>query len=91
MGDQTNRGLNNGCVARRTFDPQHAAVLEKVHALARSVVDIDMKSIVWHACPPFVYEQVFACPCHQRDAPKVSSQVLEVEVKVCCQTQWVEC
>ena len=34
LGAQTNRGLHNGCVVRRTFQDQCQDILEKVHALA---------------------------------------------------------
>ena len=34
LGAQTNRGLHNGCVVRRTFQDQYQDVLLKVHALA---------------------------------------------------------
>ena len=34
LGAQTNRGLRNGCVVRRTFQEQYQEVLLKVHALA---------------------------------------------------------
>ena len=34
LGAQTNRGLHNGCVVRRTFQEQYQEVLLKVHALA---------------------------------------------------------
>ena len=29
------RGLQNGCISRRTFDPQYVSVMKKVHALAK--------------------------------------------------------
>ena len=35
MGAQINRGLHNGCVARRTFDPQYTVVIKEAHALAK--------------------------------------------------------
>ena len=35
LGAQTNRGLQNGCVSRRTFDAQYLPVMKKVHALAK--------------------------------------------------------
>ena len=38
LGAQTNRGLQNGCVAKRTFDVQYAALLEKARALAKCCV-----------------------------------------------------
>ena len=34
LGAQTNRGLHNGCVVRRTFQDQYQDVLERVHELA---------------------------------------------------------
>ena len=34
LGAQTNRGLQHGCVVRRTFQDQYQDVLLKVHALA---------------------------------------------------------
>ena len=34
LGAQTNRGLRNGCVVRRTFHEQYKVILERVHALA---------------------------------------------------------
>ena len=34
LGAQTNRGLHNGCVVRRTFHEQYKVILEKVHGLA---------------------------------------------------------
>ena len=34
LGAQTNRGLQNGCVVRRTFQERYKEVLLKVHALA---------------------------------------------------------
>ena len=34
LGAQTNRGLHNGCVVRRTFQERYKEVLLKVHALA---------------------------------------------------------
>ena len=35
LGAQTNRGLQNGCVSRRTFDTQYLSVMKKVHVLAK--------------------------------------------------------
>ena len=35
LGAQTNRGLSNGCVSRRTFEAQYLPVLKKVHSSAR--------------------------------------------------------
>ena len=35
LGAQTNRGLQNGCFSKRTFDAQYVAVMKKVHALAK--------------------------------------------------------
>ena len=34
LGAQTNRGLHNGCVVRRTFRDQYKEVLDRAHALA---------------------------------------------------------
>ena len=36
LGAQTNRGLQHGCVVKRTFQERYQEVLLKVHALAAS-------------------------------------------------------
>ena len=35
LGAQTNRGCQQGCVSKRTFDAQYLPVLKKVHSLAK--------------------------------------------------------
>ena len=39
LGVQTNRGIQNGCVSRRTFDTQSVTVMKNVHALARCCLE----------------------------------------------------